>query len=83
MNCDPYWEIWDLVSRNCLMDFDSEADALDWIWTVIREEGIAATLALSLGSTPGTRADVTSGSALAERAFRRAMVCAEREAAIA
>jgi hypothetical protein len=63
------------------MDFDTEDEALDWVWQVISTEGIGATLVLSLGPNPGTRADVLHGRALAEHAFNRAMSCAEREAA--
>src|SRR5579883_1170564 len=75
------WEIWDTVSRNLLMDFDTEDEALDWVWQVITAEGIGVTLVLSLGPNPGSRAEVLRGRALAERAFNQAMSRAERAAA--
>jgi hypothetical protein len=80
MDSDTYWEIWDIVSRNLLMDFDTEEEALDWVWEVIRGDGIGATFELALGSRPGSADQALRGSALAERAFRRAVACAEREA---
>lgn len=83
MGIERSWEIWDTVSHNLLMDFDTEDDALDWVWQAIIDEGVGVTLVMSLGPNPGTRAEVLRGRALAERAFNRAMSCAEREAATA
>jgi hypothetical protein len=76
------WEIYDTASRNALEDFDSEDAALAWLWTVIREEGLAAALNLALGVLPGGPEETVFGLALAERAFRWAAGCVEREHAL-
>ena len=81
VDAEKSWEIWDTVSRNLLMDFGTEDEALDWVWQAIAAEGVGVTLVMSLGPNPGNRAEVLRGRALAERAFSRAMSCAEREAA--
>jgi hypothetical protein len=64
------WEMYDTASRNALGDFDSEDEALAWVWAVIREEGLVAVLDLALGVLPGGPEETVFSLALAERAFR-------------
>jgi hypothetical protein len=76
------WEMYDTASRNALGDFDSEDEALAWVWAVIREEGLVAVLDLALGVLPGGPEETVFGLALAERAFRWTASSVEREHAL-
>jgi hypothetical protein len=64
------YELWDMQSRNLLDDFDTEAEALEAVRSLIALNGPggADALALTRVQADGRMATLATGSALARRA---------------
>ena len=68
-----YYELWDLRTRNLVDEFDTEAEALEFVFDVLQTSGKAAASGYLLGlqdieAENGTT--IADGEALVQRAMR-------------
>jgi len=68
-----YYELWDLRTRNLVEEFDTEAEALEYVRDVLLTNGEEAASRYALGVQDleaGRGAAIADGAALVQRAAR-------------